>query len=154
MFSSRSILRVLFATGLAVLGAIIAPQEVHAQCVGPREEGNWVNVDPNTRDLARIEIRFVCQDQILNGVPCCPPGPPYYFHIWGVCDPIACDWGTVGANRIGTGDLWGNYDQGFAKRQVFASINPQDPSQLWVTVLTDFVDPNRPDYTIQAFFKK
>ena len=43
-------------------------------CAAQPEEGQWENIDANTRGLTRAVLRFTCQDQILNGEPY-PPGP-------------------------------------------------------------------------------
>jgi hypothetical protein len=124
-----------------------------AQCVTPQEEGSWVNTDPNTNSITRIQLRFVCQDQILNGQPY-PPGPPWYIHIFGKCHPTDCDWGEIGAQKLNTGQIYGTYNQGFARRYVYARMSQYRPGQLWVFIHTDFTDPNRADYDVQNWFKK
>jgi hypothetical protein len=58
--------------------------------VTPEEEGAWGNYDSNTRTITQINVRFQCQDQIINGQPY-PPGSPYYLHLWGACSPTDCD---------------------------------------------------------------
>lgn len=126
-------------------------QSAHALCSQPPEEGNWRNSDQNTNSLTRIQLRFVCQDQILNGQPY-PPGPPWYTHIFGKCSPSNCDWGEVGAQRLSSGHIYAVYDQGFAKRYVYAKMSQYRPGQLWVYTWTDFTDPNRPDYELQNWF--
>src|SRR5262245_6244182 len=100
---------------LAIVLAVIllAPALAYAQCVQPPEEGTWINTEANTRSIPRIQLRFVCQDQILNGQPY-PPGPPWYVHVWGACSPTNCDWGEVGAQRLSSGHIFATYDQGFA----------------------------------------
>jgi hypothetical protein len=138
------------------LGLLIAlsawPQRAEALCIQPQEEGNWVNTDPNTRSLTRIQLRFVCQDQILNGEPY-PPGPPWYMHIFGKCTPTDCDWGEVGARMLGTGHVFGTYDHGFARRRVWARMSQYRPGQLWVYTWTDFTD-GRQDYGVHNWFRR
>jgi len=125
-----------------------------AQCSQPPEEGNWVNTDSNTRSITRVTTRFICQDQVLNGQPCCPTGPAWYIHLYGSCSPTACDWGEVGAQRLSTGHIYGFYDQGFAKRYVYIKMSQYQPGKLWMYIYNDFVDPNRADYEIQTWFNK
>ena len=106
---------------LAILFLCVSTQQVHAQCVQPPEEGKWANADPNTRSLTRAELRFTCQDQILNG-QLYPPGPPWHIHLWGKCHPTDCDWGEVGAQNVTIGGrtyVYGVYQQGFATRYVY-----------------------------------
>ena len=133
--------------------AIELQQPAYASCVQPQEEGNWRNADQNTRSLTRIQLRFVCQDQILNG-QLYPPGPPWYVHIFGKCHPTDCDWSEVGAQRLSTGHVYATYDQGFAKRYVYAKMSQYRPGQLWVYTFTDFTDPNRPDYEVHNWFAR
>src|SRR5262245_59178703 len=68
---SNQIAVCLFA--LFLLG--VSDQQAYAQCAAQAREGNWANADPNTSSLTRAELRFTCQDQVLNGQPY-PPGPP------------------------------------------------------------------------------
>ncbi len=143
---------------LAVLAAVTAvltlgPRPAIGQCMVPTEVGQWVNADANTRSLTRVEIRFVCQDQVLNGQPY-PPGPPFYVHVWGKCHPTDCDWGEVGAQQLGLGHIFAFYNQGFAKRYVWAKMSQYRPGQLWVYTWTDFTDPKRPDYGVHNWFKR
>lgn len=132
-------------TGLAI------PQQAHALCIHPKEAGNWVNTDPNTRSITRVEVQFICHDVILNGTP---PGPSYYVHLYGKCHPTDCDWGKVSATRLSSGNLYAFYDQGFAKRHVYLKMSQYRAGQLWVAIKTDFTDPNRADYESQDWFKK
>ncbi len=137
---------------ILVFGALALFQRpAYALCIQPPEEGNWRNADSNTRSLTRIQLRFVCQDQILNG-QLYPPGPPWYVHIFGKCHPTDCDWGEVGAQQLTTDHIYAVYDQGFAKRYVYAKMSQYRPGQLWVYTWTDFTDPNRPDYAVHNWF--
>ena len=148
------VMAVLAALSLALMvgmGATAKP--AHALCATPQEQGNWVNADPNTNSQTRIQLRFVCQDQILNGQPY-PPGPPWYVHVFGKCHPTDCDWGEVGATKLSSGHIYAVYDQGFAKRYVYAKMSQYYPGQLWVYTWTDFTDPTRTDYATQNWFKR
>jgi hypothetical protein len=120
-------------------------------CVQPQEEGSWRNSDPNTRSLTRIDLRFVCQDQILNGEPY-PPGSPWYVHIFGKCSPTDCDWAEVGADNLNSGHIYAFHNQGFARRHVYARMSQYRPGQLWVWTWTNFTDPNRSDYGVHNWF--
>ena len=131
-----------------------ADETLEAQlCASQPESGNWINTDPNTRSLTRANLRFVCQDVVHNG-ELYPPGPPWYANLFGKCHPTDCDWGEVGARRLGSGHIYAVYDQGFAKRYVYAKMSQYRPGQLWVYVRTDFTDPNREDYTSQNWFRR
>src|SRR5829696_9214700 len=99
---------------VAPVAIALRPHLAYALCVVQREEGKWRNADAATRSITRIELRFTCQDQILNGEPY-PPGPPWHIHIWGKCHPTDCDWGEIGAERLGSGHIYGRYNQGFAR---------------------------------------
>lgn len=138
---------------LLAIAVAAAPVDARAQCLVQKEAGNWRNADPATRSLTRIQLRFTCQDQILNGEPY-PPGPPWHIHVFGKCHPTDCDWGEVGAERLSSGHIFGRYDQGFARRYVYARMSQYRPGQLWVYTYTDFADPNRPDYDVHNWFIK
>src|SRR3712207_1722848 len=147
------LLSTLIALLLGLVVMVSTPQPAQALCSTPQEQGNWVNANPNTNSLTRIQLRFVCQDQVLNGQPY-PPGPPWYVHVFGKCHPTDCDWGEVGATKLSSGHIYAVYDQGFAKRYVYAKMSQYRPGQLWVHTRTDFVDPNRPDYEMQNWFER
>jgi len=46
------------------------------------------------------------------------------------------------------------YSQGFATRYVYASMSLYQAGRLWIWMWTDFADPGRPDYELQAWFIK
>lgn len=150
MNTQNSILR-LFTLIFIFVFLTLFQQSVYALCVQQQEEGNWRNADSNTNSQTRIQLRFVCQDQILNGQPY-PPGPPWYVHLYGRCHPTDCDWGEVGAQRLSNGFIYAEYNQGFAKRYVYAKMSQYRPGQLWVYTWTDFTDPNRQDYATNNWF--
>ena len=148
--------RVLNVTiGLVVFALVMtfSLEISNALCIQPDEEGEWVNIDPNTRGLTRINLRFVCQDQIRNGEPY-PPGPPWYVHIWGKCHPTDCDWGEVGATQLTSGYIYAFYDHGFAKRYVYAKMSAVRPGLLYVYMWTNFTDPGRADYSMHCYFRR
>lgn len=119
-----------------------------ASCLAQPESADWRNVDGETRSITRASIRFVCQDQILNGRPY-PPGAPFYIRLWGSCSPRDCDWGEVAARRLDNGWIFGRIDQGFAKRELWAKMSGD---RLRVYVRTDFTDPSRADYNSDNYF--
>jgi hypothetical protein len=53
-----------------------------------------------------------------------------------------------------SGHIYAYYDQGFARRHVWAKMSQYRPGQLWVYTYTDFTDPNRPDYDVHNWFRK
>lgn len=140
---------------LAALFVLLAllPERADALCATQEEHGQWINTDASTRSLTRIELRFVCQDQILNGEPY-PPGPPWHVHVFGSCVPTDCDWGEVGAQRLGSNHIYAVYNQGYARRHVWARMSQYRPGQLWVYTWTDFADPGRPDYGVHNWFRR
>jgi hypothetical protein len=146
--------------GLALAGALFlfmfTETPASAQCIQPEEEGSWVNTDPNTRSLTRADLRFTCQDQILNGEPY-PPGPPWHMHLWGKCSPTDCDWTEIGAQPVTIGSrsyIKAIYRQGFATRYVYADMSLYRRGQLWIWMWTDFADPGRADYESQNWFRR
>jgi hypothetical protein len=138
--------------GLAMVVMLWAVR-AEASCSTSPEPGHWKNDDANTQSLTRIELRFVCQDQILNGEPY-PPGPAWYVHAFGKGEPSDCDWGEVGGQRQEGGYVYAIYDQGFAKRFVWARMSKTHAGELWVYVWTDFADSGRSDYAVQAWFHR
>jgi hypothetical protein len=122
-------------------------------CAEQPEEGTWVPVAPNDF-ITKVGIRLNCQDQILNGEPY-PPGAPWYIHLWGKCHPADCDWGEAGGQRLHSGALYFFYNQGFAKRYVYAQIVAgAHPAELWVHVVTVFTDPNRRGYVVDNRYRR
>ena len=137
---------------LSALIVVCLAASAGASCIAQPEDGAWVNTDAATRSLTRIRLRFVCQDVVING-QLHPPGPPWYTHVFGKCSPSDCDWGEVGAQRLASGHIYAFYDQGFAKRYVYAKMSAYRPGQLWVWTYTDFVDPARADYEVHNWFR-
>ena len=103
---------------LALLGSLLPAERAHAACLEPREVGQWTNVVPDTRSVVSIDLRFICQDHIRNGAPY-PPGPEWYVHAVGRCEPVDCDWHEVGAQRLATTHLYAVFEQGTARRYVY-----------------------------------
>lgn len=125
-------------------------------CAEQLEDGRWVNTDPNTRGLTRAELRFTCQDQVLNG-QLYPPGPPWHMTLWGACSPNDCAWGEVDAETrtVGTRTyVFATYHHGFATRYVYADMSLFRAGQLWIWMWTNFADPARPDYEFQGWFTR
>jgi hypothetical protein len=133
--------------GVASLFVSHRAQAAPALCAVPPEEGSWVNTDPNTRSITRVQVKMVdCNDTNTNN-------PEYRVHLYGACHPSNCDWGSVSGRRLKTGEIYAFYDQGFAKRDVFIRMSKYRAGQLWVAVRTTFTDGRSP-YDSQDWFTK
>jgi hypothetical protein len=145
----RSSVLLLFA----LLGSALLAGHARAACLEPREVGQWTNVTPDTRALVSIDLRFVCQDRMVNGAPY-PPGPAWYVHAVGKCEPVDCDWREVGAQRLATAHIFAMYAQGTARRYVYLRMSQARPDLLWAWIYTDFKDPTRANYGVYAWFRR
>lgn len=137
-----------------ILGFIMlsfSARRTEASCGTPHEAGRWKNDDASSHGVTHIELRYVCQDQILNGEPY-PPGPAWYVRVVGSCAPTDCDWGDLGATRLENGDIYATYDHGFARRFVRVRVSKTRPGKLWLWISTDFTDPGRQDYVFSGWF--
>lgn len=54
---------------LMAIAVSAVPVVARAQCLMQKEAGNWQNANSASQSLTRIQLRFTCQDQILNGEP-------------------------------------------------------------------------------------
>lgn len=117
-------------------------------CSTPELEGEWIG-HPDRFILPELNIRFVCQDQIMNGEPY-PPGPPFYIHAYGSCVPTNCNWGEVGAERSGDW-IVAVYEQGFATKTIWAKMSSVYPGELFVWMHVDYHD-ERTDRTNTGYF--
>jgi len=145
----KSFVLLLFALAC---GPLLAAQ-ARAGCLEPLEVGAWANVRPDTRALVSIDLRFVCQDRVLNGAPY-PPGPAWYVHAVGRCEPVDCDWHEVGAQRLATAHIFAMYEQEGARRYVYLRMSQARPDLLWAWIYTDFKDPTRTNYGEYAWFRR
>lgn len=69
---------------------------------------------------------------MMNGAPY-PPGPAWYVHAVGKCEPVDCDWHEVGAQRLATAHILAVYEQGSARRYVYLRMSqsrPDDPAPI------------------------
>jgi len=148
----------LFAVALASNTALAAnPDPAFALCGGhAAEHGDWVNAEPNASGIARIELRDCQPVTTCSGGTCTTTHDAgWTMRVFGRCSPTDCDWGwTLGAFRLSSGQIPGYYDQGFAKRYVYAKMSQYRPGQLWVYWRTDFTDPNRADYDRHEWFRR
>ena len=144
------------AVGATMMLLAANPDRALALCSSqhPAEYGVWNNADPSARGIARIELRDCQPISVCSGDFCSTTyDAGWTMHVYGKCSPTNCDWGWSAARyRLSSGQIYGFYDQGFAKRYVYAKMSQYRPGQLWVYWRTDFVDPNRPDYDLQEWF--
>jgi hypothetical protein len=143
----------LVAAALLALGA--GAQRAEASCSGHAAEyGTWNNANAATSGIARIQLSDCESVTTCSGSICSTAfDAGWRMRVWGKCSPTNCDWGwTAGAFRRSDGLIPGFYDQGFAKRYVYAAMSAYRPGQLWVHWRTDFTDPARADYERDEWF--
>lgn len=150
---TRTLLAPLLALVLLLAAGVAFQSSAEAACPTQPEAGRWKNVYSGSNSLARIDLRFICQDQIANGQPY-PPGPEWFVQVHGRCEPFDCDWEQTAARRLSTGHIYAIYDQGFAIRYVYAQISKFREDKLWVYTWTDFKDSSRQDYGVHDWFER
>lgn len=149
-----------FAIGLTLL-LLSGTTAYTSMCIIPSEEGSWDNYNAQTRGIPHLDFRMECRDAsttTCSGSICSTTfavEPHYFIHLFGSCSPTDCDWGEVEGTRL-TGSLDGwyyfFYDQGFAKRYVYARTYPAWPGWLRLYIWTDFSSPYRQDYSSDEWF--
>jgi hypothetical protein len=93
--------------------------------------GVWVNVDPNTGGMTRLEIQRV-DDETVS------------FHGFGKCHPSDCDWGEITAPFTPPA-LEGTWDFGFVKSTITVRLAGD---RLAVEIFDDFAESDsRSDVT-------
>ena len=98
--------------------------------------GVWINKDPNTRSITKLNIK--------------QSGTNISVHAWGKCSPKDCDWGTEKGTLSGRSATV-TWDQGFAIKKM--KILPIKNYQLQVT--TDAVyNDKRPRQKSTDYFVK
>jgi hypothetical protein len=83
--------------------------------------GDWVNVDPATRGMTRLEITETGDGSAS-------------FHGYGRCHPTDCDWGLARAGLAGEA-LIGTYDHGWKQTRIIAR---RQGDQLAADVVDDY----------------
>ena len=131
--------------GLAIAAAAIllgsGPPRAEALCIARPEYGAWVNANRTSPGIASLRL--------IESQSCAT-----FAQVWGKCSPTNCYWGQVRGSVTSSGKLYASYDQGYAKRKLWARMSGNRPGKLWVYWETDFVDPNRADYTKQEWFTR
>lgn len=162
---SKDITRVLIGIIVAFIAAaaIIAlnPPQVQAQCDGDALHQTWLNVDPNTRSIRRIELNYPCNDYRavpVGGLP--QKQTNQYFvatvRVYGSCHPRDCDWGYLelydAAGPEGNrSHLYAHHDSGFAQRRL--DLYLESETRVKLVIQTRFTDNSgRADYTSVDYF--
>jgi hypothetical protein len=146
-------MRALLSLLLALLGGFLPLSPARAGCLEPREAGEWTNVAHDTKSVVSLDLRFICQDRMLNGAPY-PPGPDWYVHAVGKCDPVDCDWHEVAAKRLSSTRIFAVFEQNNARRYVYLGMSRSQPDLLWAWIYTDFKDPTRSNYGVYDWFRR
>jgi hypothetical protein len=132
-----ALLAVAIAAAAMLLGS--NPPRADALCIARPEYGAWINANRTSPGIASLRL--------IQGDSC-----GTFARVWGKCSPTNCAWGQVRGSVTSSGKLYAYYDQGFAKRKLWAKMSGKQPGKLWVYWETDFVDPNRADYSKHEWF--
>ncbi|MEW6599167.1 MAG: hypothetical protein AB1429_16920 [Pseudomonadota bacterium] len=143
MSNVTSMLKLTLAAGLA--WSALAVGQASASLLG-----NWVNANPNPRDIAEVIVAPAA-------------GAKVDVRVFGECTPTACDWGvavgptfasSVGGNPVaGAVAATAHYQQGFARRQVV--LQQINPNLLHYDVFTEFEDGSgRSNYVMSGTLRR
>jgi len=107
-----------------------------------RLNGDWQNVDPNTRGIVEI---------VVKGMK---------IHPYGKCHPTACDWGTIKAKGFASSVDAQDVSRLVAKKhnsfdQVEITLSLEADGRLRVESFTHFTDGSgRADYSAVGYFQR
>ncbi|MDO9707672.1 hypothetical protein [Paracraurococcus lichenis] len=126
---------------LALLLSTLGLSTARAQCAAPPLQGTWVNQDPDTGGIVRVDLHYLggCDDTGSG-----PSQVSVVLHMWGRCTPTPCDWGE---RRQPVRDTRPDpftivWDFGFERTSTTIGL---DHGRLWVRARTQFRDPDRPN---------
>ena len=156
---------VLVFAAVPVASLVTSPDEVQALCETDGVQQTWLNVDPGTGSIRRVEIFFPCNDTVLVGIggPSRPTPTPVFEYaasvkLYGACEPTDCEWEEIKLYRrrgrnTDTTVMYGYHDHGFATRRL--TVELQRDKSLTLTMRTHFTDRSgRRDYTsTDRFFR-
>jgi hypothetical protein len=135
-------------TVLAVLFSILAAPAAFAQI--SRFTGDWVNTNPNTGGIVRIQVTAA--------------GANVHVHIWGKCSPSPCDWGTRQAIVYGPSPAANPIAQARALTVVFPTnfdealvvLKPSGPALLTAEDFDRFTDNSgrKPFVQLESFRRR
>ncbi|MGA7832657.1 MAG: hypothetical protein WCA21_17000 [Terracidiphilus sp.] len=137
---SRSILISVAITAI-VLGAFNSARARAKDSPDSRLDGDWVNIDPNTRGIVEV---------IIAGKE---------IHPYGACHPTACNWGVIKAKSFAESVNSSEISKLVAKKfnsfsNVELTISRETDGRLRVEAFTHFTDRSgRPDYSTVNYFQ-
>jgi hypothetical protein len=141
----------LMALGLTAVTAAVASSPAFALCAASTLQGNWHNIDPNTRAMSRVNVTFTCNDQRIcdeNG-HCTGPDIYHSTDAFGKCSPTDCEWGWVRATSQTDGWILSTYNFGFKTSYLWLKTYQfYGLTYLRVYVFNDFTPADgRADYS-------
>jgi len=143
---------------LGVAWTVASAPPAHALCAAPAMEGDWHNIDVNTRSMTRVVVGFNCGDQVLCDTDGHCTGGESYFTLrpFGKCSPTDCDWGTRPAQAMSDGWQKAVYSYSWATKSVWVkTYQYYGQTYLRVWVYTDFTAADgRTDYTTDVWMLK
>jgi hypothetical protein len=131
---------------LGVVVLLLIPA-IPASAQFDRFKGSWINIDPDTGGITRLEISGTETN--------------VQVHAWGKCHPTDCDWGQVAGYAYGPNvsanlansaqSISAVFDSGFS--QTLIIISPIDDQTLQAEVFTRFTDQSgRSNYSSAYVF--
>jgi hypothetical protein len=132
------------ALGVAALGGMSLARP--AQAAPADFIGNWVNIDPTTRDIVRLRV---------GG-----PASALKVQVFGACSPTPCDWGlagliTYGDNVSDPDHKYGTAAYAFGFKQTALTFQLIDSNTLVVHDYNRFTDGSgRQNYHDRGVFKR
>jgi hypothetical protein len=141
-----NIRRAVFALALCATAAVGLATTTPAQAAPAQFVGLWLNSDPGTRGIVRL--------QITTG------GPGLQVRVFGACVPTACDWGLAGLTTYGNDvsdpdHKFGTAAYSFDFKQTAMTFQLLDANTLLVDDYSMFTDGSgRQNYHSREIFKK
>lgn len=151
----RSVLALVMVGTVCVGFAVATPGTAGALCVENPIEGDWHNIDADTRAMTRVVVETCQPVTTCRGDICTTVFDSGTFvSPYGSCHPTDCEWGRELGERMADGWVRVRYDFGFKRSDVWVKTYEYwGLTYLRVWVNNDFTAADgRADYTTDEWF--